>query len=110
MYELDQSMLHRPTMTSDKETVQDAIAAFTKLHSGNNCRLVVRGIDRGELNLNDMACVERKKGVWVCTLPHTHFPLMTLVYEFMYEAEGGHRPRYSCQCVTPTVVPNHQDL
>jgi len=93
-------------MSSDKETVQNAIAAFRKLHGERNCRLVVRGIDRGELNLNDMACVQRRKGDWVCRLPHIHFPLVTLTYEFTYKVGDGRKPRYFCHCITPTVVPD----
>jgi len=87
-------------MVSEKDTVQRAIAAFAKLHGGGQ---VVRGIDRGELNLNEMTCVQQKQGVWVCTLPHIHYPLNTLVYEFVYKDQDGHKPHYTCQCITPPI-------
>jgi len=94
-------------MTSEKETVRNAIVAFAKLHNKFNCKLGVRGIDRGELNLNDMKCV-RVRDEWICTLPHIHLPLVTLTYEFSYittTKHGLHKAAYSCECITPILEP-----
>ena len=55
-------------------------------------------LDRGELNLNDMKCVQREDGAWICTLPHHHLPLMNLVYEFSYTVKDDlTRAEYSCK-------------
>jgi hypothetical protein len=89
-------------MMSEQEAVRDAIVAFAKLHNRYNCKLGVRGIDRGELNLNDMKCVRVNDDAWICTLPHIHLPLVTLTYEFTYTTKHDLRQAaYSCSCITP---------
>jgi len=87
-------------MPSKEEIIQNAIVAFRKIHGGHDRKRIIRGVDRGELNLNNMECVHLKKGGWVCTLPHVHLPLMTMVYEFVYKTEGDRRPQYSCECIS----------
>ena len=98
-------------MIAEKEAVRNAIVAFAKLHNKFNCRLGVRGIDRGELNLNDMKCVRVKDDEWACTLPHVHLPLVTLAYEFSYITTNKHGMRkaaYSCECISPILEPQRE--
>ncbi len=85
-------------LITEQDAIRNAIAAFTTLHAEAQYRAGVRGLDRGELNLNDMKCVQREDGAWICTLPHHHLPLMNLVYEFSYTVKDDlGRAEYSCK-------------
>jgi hypothetical protein len=85
-------------LASEEEVVHHAIAAFTKLHAEARYRAGVRGLDGDELNLNDMKCIRRDDGTWICTLPHTHLPLENLIYEFSYTVKDDlRRAEYSCK-------------
>jgi hypothetical protein len=96
-------------MISEQETIRNAIVAFAKLHNRYNRKLGVRGIDRGELNLNDMKCVRAKDDTWICTLPHIHLPLVTLTYEFFYTTKHDLRQAtYACNCITPILELQHE--
>jgi len=84
-------------MLSESQVVENAIAAFTKIHTRAEHTAGIRAIDRGELNMQDMKCVQRHDGSWVCTLPHVHLPLMNLTYEFVYTVKDDlGRAEYSC--------------
>jgi hypothetical protein len=88
-------------LISEKQAVEGAIAAFRKLHVEAEHTAGVRALDRGELNLNEMKCVRRKDGTWVCTLPHIHLPLLNLIYEFSYTVkDDSRRTEYSCKTVS----------
>ena len=94
-------------MLSKSQVVENAIAAFTKLHARAEHTVGVRAIDRGELNLKEMNCVEKSDGSWVCTLPHVHLPLVTLSYEFVYTVRGDPpKAEYSCKPVDVTSDPD----
>ena len=95
-------------MISKEEAIRDAAKAFMKLHGGHDCRLTIRGLDRGELNLNNMDCIPLSTGGWACSLPHIHLPLMTFIYEFTYRVVDGRKPQYSCHCVTPPILVTNQ--
>ena len=85
-------------MISKQEAVRHAIAAFTRLHAEARYKAGVRDLDGGELNLNDMRCVRREDGTWMCTLPHSHLPLENLIYEFSYTVKDDlRRAKYSCK-------------
>jgi len=84
-------------MLSQTEVVANAVAAFTKLHGHGEHTAGVRAIDRGELNLKEMNCVQKPDGSWICTLPHVHLPLVTLSYEFVYKVKTDPlKAEYSC--------------
>ncbi|MGP8068377.1 MAG: hypothetical protein ACLP5V_00655 [Candidatus Bathyarchaeia archaeon] len=88
-------------MITEKDAVHNAIAAFTTLHAEAQYRAGVRALDRGELNLYDMKCVQREDGTWICTLPHIHLPLLNLIYEFSYSVKDDFRKaEYSCKNTT----------
>ena len=85
-------------MISEEEAARNAIAAFRTLHAEAQYRAGVRALDRGELNLNDMKCVQDEGGAWICTLPHIHLPLLNLIYEFTYTVKDDlRRAEYSCK-------------
>jgi len=85
-------------MLSRSQVVENAVAAFTKIHTHAEHTGGVRAIDGGELNLQDMKCIRRHDGSWVCTLPHVHLPLMNLSYEFVYTVKDDLRKaEYSCK-------------
>jgi hypothetical protein len=85
-------------LISEQEVVHHAIAAFTRLHAKARYEAGVRDVDGGELNLNDMKCVKRGDGTWICTLPHIHLPLENLIYEFSYTVKDDlRRAKYSCE-------------
>jgi hypothetical protein len=88
-------------LISEQEAVRNAIAAFTTLHTEAQYRAGVRGLDRGELNLNNMKCVQREDGTWICILPHIHLPLLNWVYEFSYTVKDDLRgAEYSCKNIS----------
>jgi hypothetical protein len=89
-----------------QEAIRNAIAAFMKLHSGPDYSSGIRGVDRGELNLNDMNCVPQKDGIWLCTFPHIHLPLVNLTYLFSYKVrEDPGKAEYSCKAISPVLEP-----
>jgi len=84
-------------MLSESQAIENAIAAFTKLHARAEHTAGVRAIDRGELNVKDMKCVRKPDGTWVCTLPHIHLPLVNLIYEFIYTVkDDARKAEYVC--------------
>ncbi len=85
-------------MLSESQVVENAVAAFTKLHTHAERTAGVRAIDGGELNLQDMKCIHKHDGRWVCTLPHDHLPLTNLSYEFVYTVKDDLRKaEYTCR-------------
>jgi hypothetical protein len=91
---------------NEQDAVRNAIAAFTKLHSGPEYSSGVRGVDRGELNLNEMKCVPQKDGVWICVIPHIHLPLVNLTYEFSYKVrEDPSKAECSCKVISEILEP-----
>ena len=89
-------------MLSESEVVENAMAAFTKLHASAEHAAWVRAIDQGELNLREMKCVQKHDGTWVCTLPHIHLPLTNFNYEFVYTVKDDlRRAEYSCKSIEP---------
>lgn len=89
-------------LISEKEAVEGAVAAFKKLHASPAEHTTgVRALDGDELNLNEMKCVRRADGTWVCTLPHIHLPLSNIIYEFSYTVkDDSRRAEYSCKAVS----------
>jgi len=88
-------------LITEQDAVRDAISAFTKLHAEAQYRAGVRALDRGELNLYDMKCVQREDGTWICALPHIHLPLLNLTYEFTYTVKDNlSRAEYSCRTIS----------
>jgi hypothetical protein len=85
-------------MLSETEVVENAVKAFTKLHvRAEHTGEGVRAIDGDELNLQEMKCVHKHDGSWVCSLPHVHLPLSNLSYEFVYTVKDDLR-KAECSC------------
>jgi hypothetical protein len=88
-------------MLSETRVAENAVEAFKRVHAKAEHTAGVRAIDGDELNLQDMKCLQKRDGSWVCTLPHLHPPLTNLTYEFVYSVKDDLRKaEYSCKEIT----------